>query len=351
MQRMRRSGLWLRRLLVGVLALAACAACRSPGARAQDSERAYFGGKTVRMVVGYGPGGGYDAYARMVAPHLSKVLGASVVVENQPGAGGLVALNRLTTAAPDGLTMMIVNGTGAALSQLTEQAGARYDLAQLGYLGTVSASPWMWLVGPNSAIKTPQDAMKLGKKMNWAASGPADGLSDGAAFSCEALKLDCHVVLGYAGSNQAALAVAQGEMDAIYVSDTSANNYVTSGQLHVVAAMGRRKSRFFPDAPTIFEAVKLTPDQQWLFDFRGKLEDLGRILLVPASLTPGRLAALQAAVRETLNDPALIAEGEKSQRYIDYLDAATTRRNAQDVVSDISPDQRKRVQDILAKAR
>src|ERR1700682_6456750 len=326
------------------------AAATLPG-RAQDTERAYFNGKTVRLVVGYGPGGGYDAYARMIAPHLSKVLGASVVVENQPGAGGLVALNRIYAAPPDGLTMMIVNGTGAALSQLTEQAGVRFDLGQFGYLGTVSASPWMWLGGPNSTIKTPQDAMKLAKKMNWAASGPADGLSDGAAFTCEALALDCHVVLGYAGSNQAALAVTQGEMDAIYVSDTSANNYVASGQQRVVAAMGRAKSRFFPDAPTIFEAVKLTGDQQWLFDFRGKVAGIGRVPLVPPSMAPARLAALQAAVKETLNDPGLVAEGEKSQRYIDYLDAATTRKNAQDVVSNISPEQRKRVQDILAKAR
>jgi tripartite-type tricarboxylate transporter receptor subunit TctC len=140
-------------------------------------------------------------------------------------------------------------------------------------------------------------------------------------------------------------------MDAIYVSDTSANNYVSSGQQRVVAAMGRRKSRFFPDAHTIFEAVALTPDAQWLFDFRAKLEDLGRILLVPASLPAGRLAYLQAAVKATLNDPALVAEGEKSQRYIDYLDAATTQKNARDVVTDITPEQRKRVQDILAKAR
>jgi tripartite-type tricarboxylate transporter receptor subunit TctC len=140
-------------------------------------------------------------------------------------------------------------------------------------------------------------------------------------------------------------------MDAIYVSDTSANNYVASGQQRVIAAMGRVKSRFFPNAPTIFEAVELTPDQQWLFGFRSKLEDLGRILLVPPSMPPGRLAALQAAVRETLTDPALVAEGEKSQRYINYLDAATTRKNAQDVVTDITPEQRKRVQAILAKAR
>jgi tripartite-type tricarboxylate transporter receptor subunit TctC len=323
----------------------------SAAGRAQESDRTFFSGKTVRMVVGYGPGGGYDAYARMIAPHLSKVLGASVVVENQPGAGGLVALSRVSTAAPDGLTMMIVNGTGAALSQLTEQVGVRFDLGQLGYLGTVSASPWMWLVGPNSPIRAPQDAMKLGKRLNWAASGPADGLSDGAAFTCEALNLDCRVVLGYAGSNQAALAVTQGEMDAIYVSDTSANTYVASGQQRAIAAMGRVKSRFFPGVPTIFEAIKLTDDQQWLFDFRAKLENLGRILVVPPGMPSGRLAYLRAAVKETLNDPALLAEGERSQRYIDYLDAEATRRNAQDVVTNISPEQKKRVQDILSRAR
>jgi tripartite-type tricarboxylate transporter receptor subunit TctC len=320
-------------------------------AHAQDAERAFFSGKTVRLVVGYGPGGGYDVYARMIAPYLTRTLGASVVVENQPGAGGFVALNRLTTAPPDGLAMMIVNGTGAALGQLTEQPGVRFDLAQFGYLGTVSASPWMWLVGPNFPIRTPQDALKLGKKLNWAAGGPVDGLSDGAAFTCAALMLDCHVVLGYAGSNQAALAVTQGEMDAIYVSDTSANNYVASGQQRVVAAMGRRRSRFFPDSPTIFEALMLTADQQWLFDFRSKLEDLGRILLVPHAMPPARLAYLQAAIKATLTDPVLLAEGEKSQRYIDYLDAATTRKNAQDVVSDITLEQRKRVQDIISKAR
>ena len=332
-------------VLVAVLVLA------GPAGHAQDAERAFFTAKTVRLVVGYGPGGGYDAYARMIAPHLGKALGASVVVENQPGAGGLVALNRLATTPADGLTIMIVNGTGSALSQLTEQPGVRFDLGQFGYLGTVSASPWMWLVGPASPIKTPRDAIKLGKKINWAAGGPADGLSDGAAFTCEALALDCHVVLGYAGSNQAALAVTQGEMDAIYVSDTSASNYAASGQQRAVAAMGKTRSRFFPDAPTIFEALELSADQQWLFDFRAKLEDLGRILLVPPNMSATRLGYMQGAVKATLTSPDLIAEGEKTQRYINYLDAPATFRNAQDVVKNITPEQRKRVQDILTKAR
>lgn len=345
MSQTARTNRWIGCVLAAALALAAASV------RAQDAERAFFAGKSVRMVVGYGPGGGYDAYARMIAPYLSRALGGSVVVENQPGAGGLVALNRLYTAAPDGLTMMIVNGTGAALSQLSDQGGARFDLAQFGYLGTVSASPWMWLVGPNSPVHTPQDAMKLGKRMNWAASGPADGMSDGAAFTCAALQLDCRVVLGYAGSNQAALAVTQGEMDALYVSDTSANAYVSGGQQRVVAAIAHKRSRFFPDSPTVYEAVRLSADQQWLFDFRGQLEALGRILMVPPGMPAGRRAALEAAVKETLADPVLLAEGEKSQRYIDYLDAAATRRNAQEVVSELSASERKRVQDILAKAR
>ena len=70
-------------------------------AAAQESEQAFFAGKTVRFVVGFGPGGGYDAYARMLAPYLSKTLGATVIVENRPGAGGLLALNGLYIAPPD----------------------------------------------------------------------------------------------------------------------------------------------------------------------------------------------------------------------------------------------------------
>src|SRR5262245_30782798 len=118
------------RIAIGILfSLVAMAS----SAAAQDSEQAFFSGKTVRFVVGFGPGGGYDAYARMLAPYLSKTLGATVIVENRPGAGGLVALNGVYMAPADGLTIMIVNGTGAAYSQLTDQQSARYDLAKLGY--------------------------------------------------------------------------------------------------------------------------------------------------------------------------------------------------------------------------
>jgi tripartite-type tricarboxylate transporter receptor subunit TctC len=320
-------------------------------AGAQDAERAYFAGKTVRFVVGFGAGGGYDSYARMLAPYLAKQLDATVIVENQPGAGGLVALNRIYTAPPDGLTLMIANGTGAAFSQLTGQQGARYDLGKFGYLATVSAPPSMWLVGPASPIKTIKEALSSKRKWRWAASGPADSLSDGAAFTCEAFKLDCHIVLGYRGSNDAALAVARGEMDALYVTDTSANNYARANKSFALATMGGTRSRFFPDLPTIFEAVQMNADQKWLFEFRNTLHNLGRILVVPPGMPAARIGYMQAAVRRALQDRQFLAEGDKRQLYTDYVDAAGTRKNAMTIVVDSTPEQRKRVQNILAKAR
>jgi len=334
--------------LAGVAALMALLVPGLAQAQTPEAEAAFFKGKNVRLTVGYGPGGGYDVYARMIAPHLSKQLGATVIVENQPGAGGITALNGTSVAAPDGLHMMIVSGNGAAMSQLTGSSGVRYDLAKLGHLGTVSASPWLWLVAPDSKIRTPQDALNLGREIMWSASGPMDGLADGAAFTCEALKMKCRVVMGYGGSNQAALAVTKGEMDSIYVSDTSANNYVKSGQNRAVAAISRKRSRFFPDVPTIFEAINLAPEEAWLIDFRANVEDLGRILVVPPGMSASRLGFLQEAVRKTLVDPDTVAEGERTQRYIDFQDAETTRKRTISVVTDVTPEQKARIIQILA---
>src|SRR5258706_13448773 len=114
----------MRPLALGLACGLALFAARQD-ARAQGAEEAFYKGKTVKMIVGYGPGGGYDVYARMLAPHLSKVLGATVVVENQPGAGGLNALDKLYAAPPDGLQLMLANGTPAAMPQLPAEPTAR----------------------------------------------------------------------------------------------------------------------------------------------------------------------------------------------------------------------------------
>jgi putative tricarboxylic transport membrane protein len=335
-----------RRALV---AFAVALAATGSSAVAQDAEKAFFAGKTVRIAVGSATGGGYDIYSRLIAPYLGKVLNATVIIENQPGAGGLISLNRLYVTEPDGLTLTLANGTSAAFAQLTDQQGARFDLAKFGYLATVGAPPGLWLVGPNSPIKTVQEAINAKTKWRWSASGPADGLGNGAAFTCEALKLDCQIVPGYGGSAQAALAVTKGEMDAVYVPESSANNFVKAKQNLAIATIGRKKSRWFLDKPTIFEAVELNEDARWLFDFFTGVEEMGRIMMVPPNMPKARLAYLQAAIKETLHNPQLIAEGERTERIIEYLDPESTLKNAQTIVSNVTPEQKKRVQMILAR--
>jgi tripartite-type tricarboxylate transporter receptor subunit TctC len=336
---------------IALLSLVVSSLMSALPACAQDAEKAFYAGKTVRMIVGSGTGGGYDVFSRMIAPYLAKVLGTTVIVENQPGAGGLVALNRLYVAPPDGLQISLSNGTAAAFAQLTDQSGVRYDLTKFSFLATVGAPPGLWLVGPDSPIREVQQAVDARMKWRWASSGGMSGLGIGAAFTCEALKLDCHVVQGYKGSADAGLAVTRGEMDALYVPESSANNFVKAKQNWALASISRTRSRFFQDRPTIFEAARMDADGTWVMDFLANVEKLGRILIAPPGMPPARLAFLQEAVKQTLHNPQLIADGERAERIIEYLDPAATRQNVAAVVGSVTPEQKARVLKILAGSK
>ena len=334
-----------RSILSGLVALG-LSLSMSVSARAQDAA-AFYKGKTVHFVVGLGVGGGFDAYARMIAPYLGQELGANVVVDNLPGAGGLLALNQIYTAQGDGLRLLIVNGTPAGLGQLIEQDNIRYDLAKFDHLGVISAYPWIWLASKQSGIKSVADALQAGRKIRWGGTGPSDGPADGAAITCEALKLDCQTILGYRSSGEIALAMERGELDALYVSDSSAANYTQAGQVTPVASMARVRSALLPNVPTVYEQAKLTPDQEWWFDFRANLNDLGRILVTSPGTPPDRLAFLREAVRRALTNPALIAEGEKSQRFVAYQAPEKAVEITRKVLTAVTPEQKKRIRDVV----
>jgi tripartite-type tricarboxylate transporter receptor subunit TctC len=317
----------------------------APSAAIAQDGAAFYKGKTVRFVVGVGVGGGFDAYARMIAPYLGKALDATIIVENQLGAGGLVALNRISTAQPDGLSLMIVNGTPAALGQLLDQQNVRYDLTKLEHLGVIAAYPWIWLVGNHSPVKTPADAQTA--KLRWGGVGPTDGPADGARITCHALKLNCQIVLGYKGSADIALAMERGEMDAMYVSDSSAAQYVKGGQARAIAAMGDKRSALLPETPTIFEAMKVDDETRWWLEFRMSINDLGRILVTTPGVPADRLAALRDGVRKALTDPELIAEGAKTQRYVDFQPPEVARNLAAKALGQATPEMRERVRKVV----
>jgi hypothetical protein len=137
-------------------------------------------------------------------------------------------------------------------------------------------------------------------------------------------------------------------MDALYVPESSANNFVKAKQNWALATISRTKSRFFQDRPTIFEAAAMDVDGTWVMDFLANVEKLGRILIAPPGIPSARLAYLQEAVKQTLHNPQLIAEGERAERIIEYLDPPSTHRNAVAVVNDVTGEQKARVLKILS---
>ncbi len=315
---------------------------------AQDAAE-FYKGKTVKFIVGVGVGGGFDAYARMIAPHLGRVLEATVVVENLPGAGGILALNQMMIAQPDGLRFKIVNGTPSLLAQLLEQDNIKYDLTKMPHLALIAAEPWGMLVSPTSPIKTPQDLVKPGQKIRWGGTGPTGGPSDGASITCQALKLDCRVVLGYRGSAEIALAVQRGELDALYVTDASLATYQKGQQGHVVAIAARKRSEMLPQVPTFYETLKLDKEQEWWLDFRAELNEYGRVLLTMPGIPVDRLAHLRGSIAKVLNDPAVIAEGAKTQRVIAYRDGDTMQKLAQKLINSLTPERKAEVREVVLK--
>ncbi|HYI90865.1 MAG TPA: tripartite tricarboxylate transporter substrate-binding protein, partial [Beijerinckiaceae bacterium] len=122
----------------------------------------HFEGKTVTLIVPNTAGGAMTQYARMLAPHIAKNLGAKDVrVDNQPGAGSLRGTNMLWNAKPDGLTMGFTNLPTLIMAQLAGSPGVNFEAAKFTYLGSVADDPRVLVVGANSPLKSMQDVQKL----------------------------------------------------------------------------------------------------------------------------------------------------------------------------------------------
>jgi tripartite-type tricarboxylate transporter receptor subunit TctC len=337
------------RTISRIFGLVGAAVVLAGGQVAAQSAAEFYKGKTVKFIVGVGVGGGFDAYARMLAPHIGRALEATVVVENMPGAGGLIALNQMAAATPDGLRFKILNGTPSLLAQILEQANVKYDLTTMPHLAGVAAEPWGIIAGAQSGITSAQDLVKPGRKIRWGGTGPTGGPSDGASLTCQALSVDCRVVLGYRGSAEIALAMQRGELDALYVTDASLAQYQKAQQGTVVAMASRKRSAVLPQVPTLYEALKLTKEQEWWLDFRAELNGYGRVLLTMPGIPADRLAHLRAAIAKVLTDPAVIAEGAKTQRFIQYRDAATMQAIATGLVKQLSGERKAQVREAVLK--
>jgi tripartite-type tricarboxylate transporter receptor subunit TctC len=334
--------------MVRFVALAAAASLLVATSALAQSAEEFYRGKTVTILVGSPPGGGYDAYARMIAPHLAKRLGATVIIENRPGGSGLLALNVLYTSRPDGLSLMHASAEAAILSQLTKRQGARWDVAKLNWLCRTSEEPKIWFFGAGSKLKTIDDAIRA-DRLKWSATGPADNISDVAAIVSHVLGLKSEIIGGYKGIPDMSLAVITGEVDSGIGSASSVLPMIKAGRLNPVAVIGRKRFALLPDLPTIFEIASIPSDKAHWIDLRERIGQTQRAMVTGPGVPPDRVAFLRDKLAEVLTDPAVVEEGSKTAREIDFMPGADLQRLIAESMNSVSGASLDELQKILLR--
>jgi len=284
-----------------IVCIAASLGLACSGALAETAAE-YFQGKTIKLMVGTSTGGGYDLYARMIAPYLEQRIGARVIIENRPGGSHMVALNAVFSAPPDGLSLILASAEGAVLGKLVEEPGIRFDLSAFPIIGRVNTAPRILIVNPSLPFQSIKELQRANRQLTLGFAGMTDGGSDTGMIMCHALNLKCKSIIGYPSSKEFSMAAVKGEVDGTVLADDSATRFSESGQLRMLAVIGRARSTLAPEVPTIFEAADISDDGAWWLDLRDDIRKLGRLLVTTPGTPADRLEFLQNATRAALTD-------------------------------------------------
>jgi tripartite-type tricarboxylate transporter receptor subunit TctC len=332
----------------------------TPAAAASEPNSAavadFYRGKTVRMVVGLGAGGGFDTYSRAIGRHLGRFIpgNPTVVVENMPGAGSLIAANHLYSVAPkDGTVIGNIHGN-LFMQQAFEAEGVRFDATRFGYLGVPAVDNILCVAHRRTGFKSLKDAQNPGGRQI-VLGGSAFGATtdDDAALLKEALDLNLKLVQGYDGTAKIRLAMEQGELDGLCGwswESVKTSNYeqIASGEYVVIAQATERPLPDLPqsDAPLASDLVRGAEGRELIRTAIIIPSRTTRPYILPPGVPPERLAALRVAFQETLRDPQFLADAEKAQLAIELVSAEETEQLVQAQLA-MSPTLKARLKELL----
>jgi tripartite-type tricarboxylate transporter receptor subunit TctC len=279
-----------------------------------QSPDAFYKGKRVTIEVGSAAGSGYDAYARLVARHMTNHLpgNPSVVVQNLPGGGGLTSANHLyNVVARDGTTIGSVQ-RGLLISPLIMPDGVKYDVTKFRWLGSTNAESGVVAVWHTAPFQTISDVMQ--HEMVVGGSGPyTDSETTPRAYN-RILGTKFKIVSGYESTAPVLLAMERGEVQGIGNSSwsnwtTTYAHYLKDKTVRLLLQSGPDKNPDLPDVPMAMDLAKTEADRQAL-DLLLAPNKIGRPFVAPPEVPQDRIAALRAAFDATVADPTLRAEAK-----------------------------------------
>jgi tripartite-type tricarboxylate transporter receptor subunit TctC len=308
-------------LLAAAFALAALA----PAAYA-DAIADFYKGRTISVIVGSAPGGGYDAIARLMARHMGNHIPGhpALVVQNMPGAASFVAANNIYNVAPkDGTALGEVQRTILS-ANITHQKGVRFDVEKFSWIGNLATDMTVFLSWHTSPVKTAQDM--LTHEIVMGGAGQTSAAEIQLRMFNALIGTHIKIVSGYAGQAQMQLALARGELEGM--GPWSWSNLMMHSDLlkeHKVNLLLQtgvlERTKILPDVPTPFEFVKNDEDRQVMALYYSQ-EQAARPILAPPGVTAARLAALRAAFLALGHDPAFLADGAKLHIPVDPTSGA-----------------------------
>ena len=278
-------------------------------------------GKPIQMVVGSAPGGGYDAFARLLAPHLARHLPGqpTIVIQNMPGAGSLLASNHLYNLAPRDGT--VIGGLNPQMSTepLVRPERAKYDPRRLSWIGSTLRETHVALVWHDSPVQNFDDVFS--RELIVAGSGGATDTFPN--FLNFLLNTKFKVISGYKGTREGMLAMERGEVTAnggtTWASlKATQGQWLQDGKVKVILQYGLNKHPELATVPWIYDYAK-TADDRAAMNLVFARQEFGRPYAGPPDMPAPILALYRQAFDATMKDPVFLADADKRKLDLDPI--------------------------------
>jgi len=311
------------RLQRSLIAVAVAGGVLAGAGRDIGYAQSFYEGKTVRINVGFAAGGGYDTYARLLSRHLGRHIpgNPTLIVDNMPGAGSLIAANQLfKVAKPDGLTLAHFNGV-LFLGQVLGQPGIEFDSRRFELIGAAVKEDVACAMTKASGITSLEKWMAATTPVKLGGVAPGAAPDNTARILKAALGLPIQLVSGYRGTAEIRLAAEGGEVaGACWAWDSMKVTWrqaLDAGDAVPVLQVVAKK---FPDLPNVPLAITLAKTDEARQLIQVGIQYAGAFAR-PFALPPGtpreRVQVMRRAFQETLKDRALVAEAEKTKLTLD----------------------------------
>jgi tripartite-type tricarboxylate transporter receptor subunit TctC len=302
-------------LLVGGATLLAAASTSQA-----DPIADFYRGKTLRMLIGYGPGGGYDLYGRLAAEFLPRFIPGNplIVPQNMPGGGSFVAAKFMYEAAPKDGTVFGSLAQTLALDSMTNTI-AKIDVTQFKYLGRLVTNIDTGVALARTGIKSFDDVRNKEYVVGASSGGSTTVLFPSALNAYAGAKFK--LVRGYKGTTEIILAMERGEVDIVGAYGlpgmlVSQPNWVHKKEASIIYAASLKRHRLIEHVPTLPE-LALTDEGRTVLRAASSTGEFGRSILTTPGVPAERLAALRKAFAAMLNDKDFQAAAAKRNMTLD----------------------------------